>query len=30
MPDRIALQERLAAIARESGVRLVGPNCIGG
>ncbi len=27
--DRIAQQERLAAIARESGVRIVGPNCIG-
>ncbi len=27
--DRIADQERLAAIARESGVRIVGPNCIG-
>ncbi|HEY1932944.1 MAG TPA: acetate--CoA ligase family protein [Acetobacteraceae bacterium] len=28
-PDRIEAQERLAAIARESGVRIVGPNCIG-
>ena len=27
--DRIAQQERLAAIARESGIRIVGPNCIG-
>jgi len=27
--DRIAQQHRLAAIARESGVRIVGPNCIG-
>jgi len=27
--DRIAQQQRLAAIARESGVRIVGPNCIG-
>lgn len=27
--DRIAQQERLAAIARETGVRIVGPNCIG-
>ena len=27
--DRIALQVRIAAIAREGGVRLVGPNCIG-
>jgi acetate---CoA ligase (ADP-forming) len=27
--DRIAQQERLAAIARESGLRIVGPNCIG-
>lgn len=27
--DRIAQQTRLAAIARESGVRIVGPNCIG-
>lgn len=27
--DRIALQARIAAIAREGGVRLVGPNCIG-
>jgi acyl-CoA synthetase (NDP forming) len=28
-PDRIAAQERLAAIARETGLRIVGPNCIG-
>ncbi|MFH5924374.1 acetate--CoA ligase family protein [Roseomonas xinghualingensis] len=28
-PDRIALQRRLVAMAREGGVRLVGPNCIG-
>ena len=27
--DRIAQQERLAAIARETGIRIVGPNCIG-
>src|ERR1019366_4785023 len=27
--DRIAQQHRLAAIARESGMRIVGPNCIG-
>jgi acyl-CoA synthetase (NDP forming) len=27
--DRIAQQERLAAIAQESGIRIVGPNCIG-
>jgi len=27
--DRIAQQQRLAAIARETGVRIVGPNCIG-
>jgi acetate---CoA ligase (ADP-forming) len=27
--DRIAQQDRLAAIARETGVRIVGPNCIG-
>jgi len=27
--ERIAQQQRLAAIARESGVRIVGPNCIG-
>lgn len=27
--DRIAQQERLAAIAREADMRLVGPNCIG-
>ena len=27
--DRIAQQQRLAAIARESGMRIVGPNCIG-
>lgn len=27
--DRIALQARIAAVAREGGVRLVGPNCIG-
>jgi len=28
-PDRIAAQDRLAAIARETGLRIVGPNCIG-
>ena len=27
--DRIAQQERLAAIARETGLRIIGPNCIG-
>ncbi len=27
--DRIAQQERLAAIAQETGLRIVGPNCIG-
>jgi acetate---CoA ligase (ADP-forming) len=27
--DRIRQQERLAAIARETGLRIVGPNCIG-
>jgi acetate---CoA ligase (ADP-forming) len=27
--DRIAAQERLAAIARETGLRIVGPNCVG-
>jgi len=27
--DRIAAQERLAAISRETGLRIVGPNCIG-
>ena len=27
--DRIALQDRLGAIARASGLRIVGPNCIG-
>jgi acyl-CoA synthetase (NDP forming) len=27
--DRAAQQERLAAIARETGLRIVGPNCIG-
>jgi len=28
-PERIARQERLAAIARESGMKLLGPNCMG-
>ena len=28
-PDRVEGQERLAAIARETGLRIVGPNCIG-
>lgn len=28
-PERIAQQERLAAIARRSGIPIVGPNCIG-
>jgi acyl-CoA synthetase (NDP forming) len=27
--DRLAQQERLAAIAQETGLRIVGPNCIG-
>ncbi len=27
--DRIAQQQRLASIARETGMRIVGPNCIG-
>ena len=29
LPDRIAQQERLSSISRESGMRIVGPNCIG-
>ena len=29
MPDRVAAQARLTAIAREAGLRLVGPNTIG-
>lgn len=29
LPERIALQQRLAARAREAGVPLIGPNCIG-
>ena len=29
MPDRIALQERLVEISARSGLRIVGPNCIG-
>jgi acetyl-CoA synthetase len=28
-PERVLLQRRLVAMAREGGVRLVGPNCIG-
>ncbi|WP_207802914.1 acetate--CoA ligase family protein [Roseicella frigidaeris] len=28
-PERVALQARIAAMAREGGVRLIGPNCIG-
>ena len=28
-PEHIALQQRLASIARETGLRIVGPNCIG-
>jgi acetate---CoA ligase (ADP-forming) len=29
LPERIALQQRLTALARASGLRIVGPNCIG-
>ena len=29
LPERIAEQARLTAIARESGIRLAGPNCLG-
>jgi acyl-CoA synthetase (NDP forming) len=29
LPERIALQQRLTALARSSGLRIVGPNCIG-
>ncbi len=29
LPERVAQQERLAAISRESGMRIIGPNCIG-
>jgi acetate---CoA ligase (ADP-forming) len=29
LPERVAQQERLSAISRESGMRIVGPNCIG-
>jgi len=29
IPDRIEAQDRLASIARETGLRIVGPNCIG-
>ncbi len=29
IPERIALQKRLVAIAARSGMRIVGPNCIG-
>ncbi len=28
-PDRIAAQERLAAIGRDSGMKIIGPNCMG-
>jgi len=28
-PDRVAAQDRLAAIASESGLKIVGPNCLG-
>ncbi|MBV9758832.1 MAG: CoA-binding protein, partial [Alphaproteobacteria bacterium] len=28
-PERVAMQQRLAAITRETGLRIVGPNCIG-
>jgi len=28
-PQNVALQERLVRISRESGVRIIGPNCIG-
>lgn len=29
LPDRIAQQERLSAIAREAGLKILGPNCLG-
>lgn len=29
LPERIALQERLTAIARDTGLKIVGPNCLG-
>lgn len=29
LPDRIAAQQRLAAIGREANLRIVGPNCVG-
>ncbi|MCL2428281.1 MAG: acetate--CoA ligase family protein [Alphaproteobacteria bacterium] len=29
LPERVEQQDRLGAIARESGLRIVGPNCIG-
>ena len=28
-PERVAQQQRLVAIAREAGMRLIGPNCVG-
>ena len=28
-PERVALQNRLTEIARESGMKIVGPNCVG-
>ncbi|SHN39560.1 CoA-binding protein [Cryptosporangium aurantiacum] len=29
LPERVALQDRLVAIAARSGLRLIGPNCLG-
>ena len=29
LPERIVLQERLSAIARDSGLKILGPNCLG-
>ncbi len=29
MPERIALQQRLVSIGRDSGLRIMGPNCLG-
>ena len=28
-PDRVALQDKLTSIARETGLKIVGPNCVG-